>query len=469
MSFLLLLAILALPAEIPHGAIEATIRGTAQPLEADLLLRDANDEWKRIGHQSLPAATRRVRFEGLAPGVYQLLVRGPQPTEQLATKIALGHNDVRTKTIVIEPLVLTGRVTFGGTDLGTGALMLRHREFHWRGAVALAADGSFRAPLWQRGDYSCAIRGPALPTPFSQSVKLEGASPLRLAIDIPDGRVRGTVRDAKSGAAVAGALVLLQTTTADGETHVKLITDPQGRFDFTGIRSGKQIVRVLPPRHLEPDPIAFTLGNAPRLRELDVRVDAGRTVPIVVIDRTFDPVAEATVFAVSDSRIRARTKTDEDGRAEIHVPAGEPAALFVVGAEGPFAMVRIGTQEEKSRVRVNLPTTSSSLLIRALTTDGRTMPPFSLLMRYNGELVPMDITDELAAAQGLQLATGPGSEAHLQNIPSGSYEFWPYRTDDEAAGIVAAGAVLPPIQVDVRTGENKILVRFAAKKAFPRQ
>jgi hypothetical protein len=92
------------------------------------------------------------------------------------------------------------------------------------------------------------------------------------------------------------------------------------------------------------------------------------------------------------------------------------------------------------------------------------MPPFSLLMRYDGELVPPEVAEALSAMQGLQLMTGSGSEAHLQNIPSGSYEFWPYRTEDEAQSIAAsADAHLPPIRVNVRVGENKIVVKFAEK------
>jgi len=51
--------------------------------------------------------------------------------------------------------------------------------------------------------------------------------------------------------------------------------------------------------------------------------------------------------------------------------------------------------------------------------------------------------------------TGWESEAHLQNIPSGSYEFGPYRTEDEAESIAAsADVLLPPIQVN-RTGGRK--------------
>ena len=116
------------------------------------------------------------------------------------------------------------------------------------------------------------------------------------------------------------------------------------------------------------------------------------------------------------------------------------------------------------RLEVYLPSSTSSLQILARTTDGKTMPPFSLLMRYDGELMPAEVAEQLTEVQGLRLAPGADGEAHLHNIPSGSYEFWPYRSASEAESIVAAGsAFVAPIQVNVQTGENKIAVKFARR------
>lgn len=467
MPLLLMLMMLAAetaPAAAPAASIEATIRGTTQPLEVQLLLRDDADNWKAVAQKSLPVETRSIRFDGLEAGVYQILVRGPAATEQLSRKIAVGRTDARRVTITIEPFVLAGRITLGGTELGAGGLLLRHREFHSRLPILLEPDGTFRVPFWQRGTFSYNVRGPALPTDYSYVTELEGPSPGPLHIDIPDGRISGILRDAKSGEPVAGATVTLQTNVDDREEHARLTTGPEGRFDFVGIKHGSHIVRIHGSQHLEPEPIVFELTDAARLRELDLHLDPGRSVPVVVIDKEHDPVANAKVFVVVDSKLRARGTTDEDGRASVPVPAGESATLFVVAEEGPFAMMRVSRDGEKGRLKVYLPSSTSSLLIRAQTTDGKTMPPFSLLMRYNGELMPPEVADELAEVQGLQLATGPDSEAHLRNIPSGSYEFWPYRSVAEAESIAAAGSTfLAPIQVNVRMGENKIAVKFASR------
>src|SRR5687768_14698935 len=233
---LMMLAAEAAPAAAPAASIDATIRGTMQPLEVQLLLRDDADNWKAVAQKSLPAKTRRVRFDGLEAGVYQILVRGPAATEHLATKIVVGRTDTRRTTITIEPFVLAGRVTLGGTELGAGGLLLKHREFHSRSAILLGPDGTFRAPFWQRGTFSYNVRGPALPTDYSYVTELEGPSPGPLHIDIPDGRISGILHDAKSGQAVDGATVALQTNIDDREEHTKLTTGPDGRFDFVGIK-----------------------------------------------------------------------------------------------------------------------------------------------------------------------------------------------------------------------------------------
>jgi hypothetical protein len=89
------------------------------------------------------------------------------------------------------------------------------------------------------------------------------------------------------------------------------------------------------------------------------------------------------------------------------------------------------------------------------------MPPFSLLLRFNGELMPVEVADLLEAVQGLQLGTSAGSDVVLQRIPSGDYELWPYRTEQELDDLLAAGAgYAAPIRVTVRRGENKIAVKF---------
>ena len=80
-------------------------------------------------------------------------------------------------------------------------------------------DGTFQAPFWQYGAFSYRVRTPAMPTAYTAHIELDETTPV--AIDIPDGRIAGTVRDAKSGAAVAGVSVALQTNA--GRTRARAL------------------------------------------------------------------------------------------------------------------------------------------------------------------------------------------------------------------------------------------------------
>ncbi|HYI13156.1 MAG TPA: carboxypeptidase-like regulatory domain-containing protein [Thermoanaerobaculia bacterium] len=458
---LMLLALLAPDPASPGGAIEATIRGTKQPLAVELLLRQDDDSWNKIAQRNITAEPRHVRFAGLVSGVYQVRVRGAESGEQFAMKIGIGDGDERRTTIAIAPHELTGRITLGGASLGAAALILRHKEFRWEQVVPVREDGTFHAPLWQYGQFIYSVRTPSLPTPYSAHVEL-GEEPF--VIDIPDGRITGIVRDGKSGTPMAGVSVALQTNAGPSEHHVRTATDAQGRFDFVGMKYGRHTVRADTPLYLQPAPAVFELDERSPLRELDLRLDPGRTVPLLVVDAGEDPVDEAMVYAIAGAKLCARAITDEDGGTAIAIPDNEAAFLFVIAQDGGFGAAHVGREHGGERVRVDLPPASSSLLIRAHTTDGAEMPPFALLMRYNGVLVPVDVLEELTAVQGLRFATGAKAEVRLERIPGGSYEFWPYRTETEAEAIVAsADDVAAPIRLDVRAGKNTVAVKFAAR------
>ena len=111
-----------------------------------------------------------------------------------------------------------------------------------------------------------------------------------------------------------------------------------------------------------------------------------------------------------------------------------------------------------------MPAANASLEVATLTTDGGALPDVSLLMRYNGQLLPPEVAAELQRQQGVAFGTNENGIARLANIPAGVYEFWPYRSEAEASALLAsASALSAPIVVNVVTGENKATVRFQRK------
>jgi hypothetical protein len=175
------------------SAIDLTVRGTNDPIEARLLVRqddpqrvDQDDHpWQEVRQLRLTSESRRIHFDDLPAGVYQLRLRGDDPTEQLALRIVVESGETLRSVVTIEPLVLAGYVTHRGVDLGGGSLLLGGEGDPWQAPIPLADDGTFLVPLWQRGSFLYTVRAPALTRPYSGLIELRGASPIRLAIDIP--------------------------------------------------------------------------------------------------------------------------------------------------------------------------------------------------------------------------------------------------------------------------------------------
>ena len=460
-AMLLLLALLGTAPGEPQAAIEARIEGTDQPLLVALLSRGDGTSWTLIEEEALPPGQREVRFGHLKAGVYQLLVRGIKNTDRMAEKIILGGGDTRRVVMTIAPFELAGTVAQDAKAVGAGVVTLRHAEMHWRATIPFAADGTFRTTMWQRGEYTLSVAAAAITPPHTGSIRIDGDAPVRVAIHVPDGRITGTVREAKSGEPIGDTLVTLQTITSEGTRQSSVRTDSAGRFAFTAVRHGRHTLQAVSPSHLVASPVQVELQRTLKERALEIRLETGRKLPIVALDADQHSVANATVVAISGGTLQSRTTTASDGRATVSVPAADASTIFVIPAAG-FGMARAAADAGLQPLRVDVRRAASSLVIRTRTTSGDSLPPFSLLMRYDGERLPAAVTEELESVQGLQLTTDERGEVRLRQIPAGRYEFWPYRTADEAESIAAAEQPAP-IQVDVRSGENAIAVTFAPR------
>jgi len=156
-------------------------------------------------------------------------------------------------------------------------------------------------------------------------------------------------------------------------------------------------------------------------------------------------------------------RTDAAGRAAAMLTGAAAGTLYVFPANGSLA-VRHLDREPAGPIRVSVPSPAAALEISTLTTTGAPLPEVALLMRYNGEVVPPSVAGELRKRQGSTLETDAEGSTRLANIPTGTYEFWPYRTPEEAeALLVSSVAAEAPITVNVVTGENKATVRFQAR------
>jgi hypothetical protein len=294
------------------------------------------------------------------------------------------------------------------------------------------------------------VRGPGLTTPFISRRALGDGW---LTIDVPDGVIAGSLAD-PAGSPVAGATVFLYTAREEGSTTVQAKTDPAGRFRFTGVQAGTHTLNVKAHGFLRPEPVAAAAGSEAN----DIVLERGFLREVRVAGPDGAPVAGAFVGCATGAALRSEAITNEEGRASVATPAG-PVTLFVFPRQGSFAFRRIGGDER--HIRVDVPAAAASLEVATLTTDGRPLAGITMLVRYNGEVVPPEVARELERQQGSSLRTDDAGRMRLTPVPRGVYEIWPYRSNDEVDALLASVSALEaPANVNVVTGENKVTIRF---------
>jgi hypothetical protein len=445
----------------PAGAVRVTVQRNAfdGPLELSLGIREEGVPARWIAHQRLDRGNT-ISFADLDAGAYTILVAGPQPLERISNAVNVGAGDRRDVTIPIRFMLAHGRLTLGGKPLARKRVRFESTDNRWDSTVTTDDAGEISTPIWETGAFAISIRGTEGQAPIIRNVTLDGRGFADFRIDIPDRRIHGRVID-DEGAPVANALVSLRSQTETFASTVRTVTGEDGKFEFNGVYAGPQALRVLPEGFLRPNPHTFTMAEGDRQHEETVELKRGAERDVRVFGRDGNPLPRAVVVVASGDRVRAMAITDVRGHARISAPDGA-SILYVFPKEGSLAAQHLAGKE--TAVRVDIPPPNASIEIATLTTDGEAVPNVELLMRYTGEVIPPDVSRELERQQGLFLSTDQSGSAHLRHLPPGTYEFWPYRSENEAESLLAsASGFAAPIVVNAVTGENKVTVRFRKK------
>jgi hypothetical protein len=223
-----------------------------------------------------------------------------------------------------------------------------------------------------------------------------------------------------------------------------------------GVSAGLHSLRVIASGYLRAKPIELRITSGEQVE--NVVLDAGTSLPVEVVDADGKPVSGATIVSATGGTIHSTTHTDVLGRANVATPPGVDATLFVLSREGGIV-----AQPVASARRITVPEGSASLQIDALADDAP-LTGISLLLRYNGTLVPPEVARILGAQQQTSFVTDAQGRVVLPRIAPGAYELWAYRSDEEAEALMASqSALAAPISLEVAPGENRVTVRFKAR------
>lgn len=454
----MLLAALLVSASLHAATIGVRVeRGPyTGPLTLHLGQQDGDHEPHWISSRAVGAEP--VRFEGLSGGMYVVALHGSAPTERFFQKINVGADDERTLRLNVPKRKLTGRLTMGGKPLGGVIVTLQHDTWNWTARLTADADGRISAPLWDEGDYFVDLREGSLTAPVKLMAALEGTE-AKLDVALPNRRIRGVVVD-EQGKPIANVKVILRGEREGLIAPIHILTAKDGRFDYPAIEPGRHTMRVNADGYLAADDLTFDVTAADEIVERRITLAAGTTRDLQIVDVHGRPIAGAIVLASTDGHVRALANTDAEGRTRIAIPKDTACAIWIVPNGGSLAAYRIERAAAAGVTRIVVPEATASLDVQTLLADGTPLPNVSFVLRYNGELAPVDVA-RLMRRGGNSLSTNADGVASLGRIPSGTYELWPYMTPDEAAALVdAAAPAKAPVQVTVAEGQHRATLRF---------
>src|SRR6185295_16151620 len=134
--------------------------------------------------------------------------------------------------------------------------------------------------------------------------------------------------------------------------------------------------------------------------------------------------------------------------------------IYVLPKEGSIAVAPV---EGAKPLTIRVAEGTSSLRLALKSEAGEPFPEMNLLMRIDGVVVPPAIA-RLLGSRGFSLTTNDEGRVSLEHIPTGTYEFWPYRTSAEGQMIYeTATEFAAPISLKVLNGENNATIRFGAR------
>lgn len=420
---------------------------------------------RRCRAERVTKERKAVRFEGLEPGRYVALIKGPDELRQFTTPIDVGEVPLTTETIVISPVHLRLNVEYGGEPLPGARVSLanegRLQRRVWHPELVTNGDGAIEGELWQSGQLFADVRHDLFDSVFPDSREV-GASEVALwTISVPRQTILGSVRDAETGEPVASARVT-DAITRDGApyTRVVRISDAKGEFRFATAVNGEHQIAVEAAGYAAEKPARVEVRDSAEQR-VDIVLRRGETVKLAVIDGSGIPAAAAQVmdgFIETGERPRQVLIADDGGEVLITGRKGDRHEVVVLPLSGSFAALTVVNGETPPELAVHVPPGVGALRIEALTREGQALGGLHFLLRYNGTLIPPAAIATKGFLQHRRAtATGPDGVLILDQLPEGTYELWPYTTDPDIG-------TRPPIAtVRVTAGETNVRVVIEPK------
>lgn len=418
-----------------------------------------------LAHRPVPstAAVAVVTFENLEPGPYIVVAKGRQPWERRGAVVELEPGQPVTVHQRIAPFTLHVRTELEGEPLPAAEVLVTNKDGHWSGALTTDARAEAEVRLWQGGNLNVAVHSTALSAPYIEHRHLMDGEDADWTLVVPNREIVGTVVDAVTGDPIPRAALSLHVASDDGySVAVQATSDEKGAFRFSPVAYGEHTLKAAAANY--PPVESSYLFQAPaRSRNVTVRLTRAEVVKLQVIDDNGSPVAGARVMHHRGLARLGISNTDGSGSVELPVIPNESSQAYVVPRDGSFAVTDLSSAAAGSVLRV--PAGSARIELRAESETHDPIPEVSLVVRFNGRILPPEVVEALAAFQGARATSGKDGRIVFLRMPAGVYEFWPAGSPAEVRALASGVGPAAPVRMVAAPGENVAVMTFASTTA----
>ncbi len=335
---------------------------------------------------------------------------------------------------------------------------------HWSSDVRTDSDGRLSTEAWQRGEYAFALHPLEGGAPILLVDHIEGTTVANLKLEMPNRMITGEIIDADNGSPLEKAKVHVESDN-DDQTNGSLseFTDPSGKFAIEGLRDGSHKLTAEAEGYLRSESITVRVDRTTPRQNVTLRISRGTSRTFRLTTSRGLPIRAATVIEMIGSEVVGTYVSDDSGQAVVRTAPGRNAVLFVLPAEGSFAIARLESKPSVSESVVVVPDGNATLEVHTNDSSGKAIARVSFVIRYNGELIPPPIAEFLEMHRGIRAATGPDGVGRLERLPPSFFELWPLWTRQEMRDILATASSAAPVQVPVKEGLNLASLTFAPR------
>jgi hypothetical protein len=357
-------------------------------------------------------------FKDLDPSLFAVRWKLGKWTDTLTVDVESAGPTVRT--IAIRPFEVSGRVTAGGTP---AAARLRFWAVNTGLAFETEADdyGNYRIALVRRGQYQVGIRRPGF-EPFAVDLELEGDEPRDEWADfaVPANRVIVRIFDAESGLPIPSAAALV-TDLRQGPSFGQG-TDDSGLATLPPLKKGSYEITATAKGYQRSAPQTVLVDESTRDKELEFRLPKSAGPRLRVLDAGGEPLAGASVCAMSGANVITGMRTGADGIVVLPnpFPSGQPLAAWDTG--GRIGVFRWSGDDEQDLV---IPPSALPILVRFVSADGQPRPRWAPAFSIDGVQIPLFA--ERFTSSGGDAISRPDGTFRLAGLPSsGLLALWPF-------------------------------------------